>query len=142
MGNIRVSVVEGKPRVLTPGREWVGFLGKGFAENKSVKATLPKIGKTRAKQWHYVDYDGDGVLDLVVGIGEWTEYGWDNAYDERGKWMRGPLRGWVFLLRNKGTTAKPDYEPAVKVEAGGEPVDVYGMPSPTWRTLMVTGTSI
>lgn len=130
MGNIRVSVVDGKPRVLTPGREWVGFLGKGFAENKSVKATLPKIGKTRAKQWHYVDYDGDGVLDLVVGIGEWTEYGWDNAYDERGKWMRGPLRGWVFLLRNKGTTAKPDYEPAVKVEAGGEPVDVYGMPSP------------
>lgn len=130
--NVRVSHVEGKPRVLTPGKEWTGFLGQAFKESSKVAGQLPKFGKTRANQWHYVDFDGDGDQDLIVGIGEWTEYGWDNAYNAKGEWTNGPLRGWVFLLRNKGSNQNPDYEKAEKIEADGKPIDVYGMPSPNF----------
>jgi hypothetical protein len=31
--------------------------------------------------WRMVDYDGDGHDDMIVGVGDWTDYGWDNAYD-------------------------------------------------------------
>ncbi|WP_319584544.1 VCBS repeat-containing protein [uncultured Pseudodesulfovibrio sp.] len=40
------------------------------------------------------------------------------------------MHGYVYLLRNTGTTKEPEYAKPVKVEAGGRPVDVYGMPSP------------
>jgi hypothetical protein len=44
--------------------------------------------------------------------------------------MRGPLHGVVYWLRNQGTNTKPDYARPVKVEAGGRPIDTFGMPSP------------
>ncbi|MHC4743828.1 MAG: FG-GAP repeat domain-containing protein, partial [Planctomycetota bacterium] len=132
--NIRVSYVEGKPRVLTPGKEWTNFLGKGFSSTRQIKIDKinPGSGRIRANQWHYVDYDGNGALDIYIGIGYWGDYGWDNAFDAKGQWLRGPLRGYVYLAHNKGTTAKPDYERPVKVRAAGQPVDVYGMPSPSF----------
>ena len=88
--------------------------------------------KVRGNSGSYVDYDGDGKLDLVVGVDDWTDYGWDDAYDADGRWTRGPLRGFVYLLRNTGTTDAPTYEPPVKVEAGGKPVEIFGWPSPNF----------
>jgi len=132
--NIRVSHVKGKPRVLTPGAEWIDFPAKGFSAGRKidVEKINPGPGKTRANQWHYIDYDADGALDLYIGVGYWGDYGWDNAFDKEGNWMRGPLHGYVYLTRNKGTTEKPNYEKPVRIEAAGEPVDVYGMPSPSF----------
>ncbi len=77
-----------------------------------------------------VDFDGDGALDLFAGHGLWGDYGWDNAFNEQGEWMRGPLHGHVYLLHNGGTTENPEYEEPKKLDAGGKPVDVFGMPSP------------
>jgi len=132
--NVQVSYVDGRPRVLVPGKEYTDFLGKGFASTRPV--TAPKVtvgsGRIRANQWKYVDYDGDGALDLVFGAGYWGDYGWDNAFDARGQWTRGPLHGYVYVFRNTGTSAKPDYAKPFQVEAGGKPVDVYGMPSPSF----------
>jgi len=130
--NVRVSCVDGRPRVLTPDTEWVDFLGKGFSNNRriAVDKINPGPGSIRANQWHYVDYDGDGALDVVIGIGYWGDYGWDNAFDSRGRWQRGPLHGYVYLARNEGTTAEPTYAAPARIEAGGDGVDVYGMPSP------------
>ncbi len=31
--------------------------------------------KVRHNQWRYVDYDGDGLLDLVNGVEDWSFYG-------------------------------------------------------------------
>ena len=130
--NVRLSYVSGEPRVLTPATEWTDFLGKGFNANRKLLNSVPTfiVGKTRANQWQVVDYDSDGAEDLVVGIGDWTDYGWDNAFNAQGQWTRGPLHGWVFLLRNKGSNTEPVYAEPVKVQANDKPIDVYGMPSP------------
>ena len=76
--------------------------------------------------WNYVDWDGDGDKDIVVGIDTWDDYGWDNAFDSLGRWTRGPLHGYVYLLENTGK----GYVNRGKVEAAGAPIDVYGAPNP------------
>lgn len=129
--NVQISYVDGKPRVLAPGEEYPDLLVSGL--EKPVRLPVgAKVhdGPVRANQWKYADYDGDGHLDLIVGVGDWSAYGWDDAFDEQGRWTRGPLHGYVYLLRNTAGDEKPEYAPPVKIEAGGQPVDVYGMPSP------------
>jgi len=133
LANVSPSYADGNLRVLTPGLEHPGFLNTGL--EKSVKLPLPPNihpNKVRANQWKYVDYNGDGALDLVVGVEDWTEYGWDDAYDRTGKWTNGPLHGRIYLLLNTGTTAAPVYAPQTLVLADGKPVDVFGMPSPNF----------
>jgi hypothetical protein len=93
----------------------------------------PRGPKVRHNQWRYVDYDGDGALDLVTGIEDWSYYGWDDAWNERGEWTNGPLHGFVLLHRNTGSTDEPQYAPPVKIEADGKPVDTFGCPSPNFE---------
>ncbi len=127
--NVQLSIVDDRPVVMSPGREWTDFLGKGFQESTPID--VPKLsfgdGRTRADQWKRADVDGDGRVDLVVGTGYWGDYGWDDAWNAQGEWTNGPLHGYVhwFRQREDGSFAKPQ-----QVHAGGKPVDVYGMPSP------------
>lgn len=128
--NIQISWIGGNPKYLMPGAE----VSADLTKTKKIypKNRVEKHRKIRANQWKYVDYDGDGAWDLIAGVGIWDDYGWDNAYNTKGEWTNGPLHGYVYLLRNKGTTANPDYATPVKVLAGGKPVDVYGRPSPNF----------
>ncbi|HEY5314090.1 MAG TPA: VCBS repeat-containing protein, partial [Pirellulales bacterium] len=131
--NISPSYDHGRLRVLGPGVEYSDFLAVGLDQPHDLP--LPKnihSAKVRANQWKYVDFDGDGKLDLVVGVGDWTDYGWDDAFDAQGRWTHGPLHGYVYLLRNGGTSSKPEYEPPRKIEAGGRAIDTFGMPSPNF----------
>ncbi|AGA28807.1 FG-GAP repeat domain-containing protein [Singulisphaera acidiphila] len=131
--NIQPSYVDGEVRLLMPAHELVNFRGVQSAATQRVYSEEnvhdPKA-KLRANQWKYVDFDGDEKFDLIVGVEDWSDYGWDDSYDARGRWMRGPLHGVVYWLRNQGTNAKPNYAKPVKVEAGGRPIDTFGMPSP------------
>lgn len=131
--NIQPSYVDGDVRLLMPGQELVDFRAGDSAKLKRIypKENVhdPKA-KLRANQWKYVDFDGDGNLDLIVGVEDWADYGWDDTYDANGRWMRGPLHGVVYLLKNKGTTAKPEYDAPARLEAGGKPIETFGMPSP------------
>ncbi|MFV1969044.1 MAG: FG-GAP repeat domain-containing protein, partial [Pirellulaceae bacterium] len=131
MHNVQISHVDGGARVLSPGIEYHDFLNKRFSDRREL-SVQPNIhpNKVRANQWKYADYDGDGRLDLIVGVGDWSEYGWDNAFNEKGEWTNGPLHGYVYLLKNAGTNEAPQYEPPAKLMANEQPVDVYGMPSP------------
>jgi hypothetical protein len=129
----QVSFVNGQPRVLTPGTEYPDFLKTGLEQGR--KLPLPvnvHPNKVRGNFWRFVDYDGDGRMDITVGADDWTDYGWDNAYTPEGKWTNGPLRGFVYFIRNTGTAVKPAYDKPVKVVAGDQPVQTFGWPSPSF----------
>jgi FG-GAP-like repeat len=164
MSNVQISYVDGEPVVTVPGRVFADFRDHQF--DNPIKLPLPEkidpqYKRYRANQWKLVDWEGDGDLDLVIGIGIWDDYGWDDAWDEEGNWKNGPLHGFVYLVENiadrgdgsAGSTGerggvsppvplandqqwpeflgpRPLFAAPVKIEAGGEPVDVYGMPSP------------
>ena len=131
---VDISYVNGKPRALGPAKEYVDFPHHHF--NRPVPLPLETDiygkGEIRANQWKFCDYDGDGSADLIVGVGVWEEYGWDNAYNKEGVWTSGPLHGFVYLLRNSGSDESPSYDKPIMVNADGKPVDVYGMPSPNF----------
>ncbi len=133
LGSVSPSYVDGRVRVLSPANEYPDFLTSGL--EKPRKLPLPANihpNTVRHNQWKLVDYDGDGRLDLIVGAEDWTDYGWDDAYDAKGRWTNGPLHGFVYLLRNTATNEQPQYASPLKVEAAGQPVDTFGLPSPNF----------
>lgn len=132
--NVTVSYVGDGIELLTPGKRHPEFKTEGIGKGEPLaftKSLVDKSQRTRANQWKLVDYDGDGLTDLVVGLGTWGDYGWDDAYDQQGNWTNGPLHGQVHLLRNIGTEEKPEYADPQLLEADGKPIDMYGMPSPS-----------
>ena len=136
------SYVDGQTRILAPGTEYSDFSRVGLANPLPLPVAAnfyrptgaqPKGPKVRHNQWRYVDYDGDGALDLITGIEDWSFYGWDDAWNEKGEWVNGPLHGFVILHRNLATSAAPRYDTPVKLEAAGRPIDVFGCPSPNFE---------
>ena len=75
---------------MTPGREYPNFRPMFLTAGAKVPFE-PKFYIGRGNHWTRVDFDGDRVLDLVIGVGDWREYGWDNAFDSQGRWTHGPL---------------------------------------------------
>ena len=135
-----VSYMDGKPRVLTPAKEYPDFLNTGL--DKPVKIAVPANvhpNKVRGNFWRYADFDGDGKTDLIVGADDWTEYGWDNAFTPEGKWIAGPLLGFVYVLRNTGTNDAPIYGQAVQLMAGDKPAETFGWPSPNFADFKRNG---
>lgn len=104
------TALDSKPEALFPIEELTKDLGKS----------------PRFNQWKMADYEGDGDLDVLVGMDDWSDYGWDNAFDSTGNWVNGPLHGYVYLLEN----IEGEYHNRGRLQAGGEEIDVYGAPSP------------
>ena len=127
--DLQVSFVNGEARITGRGVEFNNFRD-AFLNNPMELFPREQLegshAKIRFSQWKYVDYENDGDLDLIVGIDEWGDYGWDNAFDENGNWTNGPLHGYLYLLEN----VDGNYQSRGKLEAAGEPIDVYGAPSP------------
>lgn len=71
-----------------------------------------------------VDYDGDGVDDLVVSCGDWTLYGWDNGYDAQGMWTTSTLHGYVYWYKGLGGGRFGDRQ--VLRLADGNYLDAFG----------------
>lgn len=129
--NVQVSHIKEGIKVTIPGFELVDFkhelVGKksDLFDSESLKSGFEKV---RFNQWKMVDYEGDGDLDVVVGIDDWADYGWDNAYNKQGEWTNGPLHGFVFLLEN----VNGNFVNRGKLKAGNTELDVYGAPSPNF----------
>ncbi len=81
-----------------------------------------------------VDFDGDGVYDLIRAVDSWTEYGGltGNAYTADGTWGDGddPLHGFVMWAKNYGTNEAPSYaKTGTTICVNGDidtPIDTYG----------------
>lgn len=129
--NITVSYVNNEPFVTAPGIQYLNFKQAGLGKESKIPYEQDFYAG-RTNQWKFVDYDGDRVIDLVYGVSDWQEYGWDNAYDANGNWTNGKIHGYVYWSKNSGTNTKPKYETAVKIEADGQPIDGYGCPSPNF----------
>ena len=133
--NMQVSYVDGKPRILVPGSEHVDFAKSKFEKpNKIYPKSNVHDANIRANMWRYVDYEGDGDHDLIVGVGDWTDLVWDHAYDANGRWHNGPLHGYVYFIENMGTDAKPQFsETPVRLNTiDGSLIDLFGWPSPNF----------
>ena len=89
-------------------------------------------GKVRCNSWLSKDYDGDGRDDILVGVGDWREYGWHQSYDGiRQAWTNGRCRGLVYLLKDLAKTGDPKWsEPSLVRIENGEPVETMGNPHP------------
>ena len=135
--NMQVSYVDGQPRILQTSWEFRRNAETGefnFDEGERIYSTSNVHGnKVRANMWRYVDYDGDGDQDITVGVGDWTDFAWDHAFDNHGRWRNGRLHGYVYLILNDGNATEPRYsETPRRLEAAGGTIDVYGWPSPSF----------
>ena len=127
--NLTVSYVRGEAVVCEPGAAYRNFPANGFRHPEPVPVPPPEH-YDRDCQYRFSDVDGDGVTDVVIGYSDWRDYGWDDAYDETGTWIAGPLHGRVGWARNEGTEEHPRYAPFQLFLTENGPVEVYGTPSP------------
>lgn len=136
---------DGSLRVLGPGHEYPDFLRTGT--DKSVplqvdrKSFYKPTGKLRGNQWSYVDFRGDGNLSLIIGLYDYSDYGWDDGYDRYGRWINGPLHGYVFRADPTAGSRKgaESFGAVTRMDADGRPIDVYGLPSPVFADFRGTG---
>jgi hypothetical protein len=127
--NLQVSYVDGYARLLERGTEYVNFSTDIYKHPEELYPSMKleeKHGTVRFSQWKLVDYDADGDMDIIAGLDDWADYGWDNAFDEHGGWTNGPLHAHVYWLENTGGK----FRERGRILAGGDPLDVYGLPSP------------
>ncbi|MBI4902170.1 MAG: VCBS repeat-containing protein [Acidobacteria bacterium] len=115
----------------------LAFSGGYFSDVRTNRLSRPvrvKLDRDyhigRDDLWYPVDWDGDGRIDVLAGVSDWREYGWDDAYNAKGEWMRGPLHGQVYFHRNTGSNENPAYAKPVALTAGGKLLDQYGSPAP------------
>lgn len=133
--NMQISYVEGKPRILAPGQEHLDFLKQGFDKpSKIYPRSNVHDANVRANMWRYVDFEGDGDQDLIVGVGDWSDLIWDHAYDAKGNWKNGPLHGYVYIIENTGSNDQPRYSDSARrlTTTDGSLIDVFGWPSPNF----------
>lgn len=134
--NMQLSYVGDEPRILVPGHE---LPLADLAEQSQKSRIYPRdnihnTSRIRANMWRYVDFDGNGSQDLIVGVGDWSDLVWDHAYDATGNWQNGPLHGYVYWIQNLNTDTQPVYSehPVRLSTTDGSPIDVYGWPSPNF----------
>jgi len=125
--NLQISNVSGKYFAMTPGVVYPDFLHSFYQNpdtlfNEDFYKSILK--KPRFNLWRYVDYEGDGDLDIVIAIDDWIDYGWDNAYDKKGVWKNGPLHGKVYLIEQ---TSTGKFEEPKPILAGGVEIDNYSI---------------
>ena len=131
--HLTISHINDTSYVLSPSAVYPDFRKTLLQGRVDLGVTGPDPGgKLRARQWKMVDYNADGLLDVVVGLGIWAEYGWDDAYNDQGVWTNGPLHGHVFVCINNGAADQPAYGEPVQVMTTDGPVDTFGAPSPNF----------
>lgn len=96
----------------------------------------------------FVDVDGDGALELVIGTDVWDDYWpdgleWNDpgyrGYDAAGRWLGGPLRGFLYAFKVSGPLSNPTLGRGRPVLCDGTPLQVYGQLAPAFGDLCGAG---
>ncbi len=125
--NLQISYVNGKYIAMTPGVVYPDFLKTFFAKPDTLFTEdfyNPLIKKSRFNLWRQVDFDGDGDLDIIIAIDDWSEYGWDNAFNKKGEWTNGPLHARIYVIKQ---TSFGVYGIPEVLKADGEEIDNFGI---------------
>ncbi len=125
--NLQISLANGKYIVMTPGVVYPHFFSTYFAEPDTLFTEdfwEPLDKNARFNLWRQVDYDDDGDLDIIIAMDDWSEYGWDNAFNSKGEWTNGPLHARIYLVEQ---TSQGKYANPLALKADGEDIDNYGI---------------
>ena len=129
--NIVPSWVRGELRILTRGKYYPDFPESGIDKPETIPGTAELPPDGRANMWKYADFNGDGRTDLIVGVDDWTKYGWDDAYNSEGIWQNPQASGWVYVMINSGTDEDPVYEKPFRLQTiDGKEIETYAWPTP------------
>ena len=98
---------------------------RGLKENVHVHSP-------RSNVWRLQDMNGDGRDDVLVGVGDWSGYGWNDRYDAKGNWTNEMVTGYVYLAKNvRGAGPEAEYGPAERLaDETGKPLTTVGAPMP------------
>ena len=131
---IRCELADGSTAVVSGNAVNYDF----FRDPTAFKPLAPDLpdnlhfGKVRANYWRLKDFDGDGRDDIVVGVGDWREYGWQDNYEPNGAWTNAQIHGYVYVVRNEGGERGHEKwgTPMLLRIENGDPVEVFGNASP------------
>ncbi|MDO4574292.1 MAG: VCBS repeat-containing protein [Planctomycetia bacterium] len=132
--NVQASFVEGKTVVLRPAEVYPDYARTGLQHPRPLPlpANVHPNG-VRGNMWKYLDFDGDGRLDVAIGTDDWKPYGWADAYDAYGKWKNDQSHGNVYIVLNEGTNEEPKYgKPFLLRDCFGRAILTYGWPCPNF----------
>ncbi len=101
----------------------------GMAQSAPLPFTVP-ADAPRNFTVRPVDWDGDGVVDILGAAKDVRGVVRDARYDSNGKWLGGTANGYVWFYKNTGSNAAPVYAPPVALEAEDRPIVMNGDPFP------------
>lgn len=97
--------------------------GKRHPDATGVKCPHPR--KPNGVRSKFVDFDADGVEDLVYTLSDWSNYGKVGpacpvSYDSSGVWTNGQIETYMYYFRNAGTLCTPKWEAPVSIVCKGD----------------------
>ena len=140
-GHVSSHMFDGKPIVVKPGGvmwdpigEWGRFTPVNGVDYDPLMRDTKKAEKGNYRVWRLVDFDGDGLEDIVIGLDSWTRYGVleGNAYNDKGVWTNDLLHSHLYLGRcvsGRGRDARFARAEEVFL-ADGKPFETDGDPCP------------